>query len=99
MTLRRRAPRHLGVALGALGDSWQPETLLAAVQQIWPSAVGEAIASEATPVAERAGVITVACSAAVWAQELDLIGPAIVEKLNRGIDRGAVRRLRCTAAR
>jgi predicted nucleic acid-binding Zn ribbon protein len=82
-----------------LGDSWQPETLLAEVQQMWPSAVGEAIAREATPVAERAGVITVACSAAVWAQELDLIGPAIVEKLNRRIHSGAVRRLRCTAAR
>ena len=31
---------------------------------------------EATPIAERDGVLTVTCEAAVWAQELDLMGPS-----------------------
>jgi predicted nucleic acid-binding Zn ribbon protein len=86
-------------ALVLLSAVWQPETLIAEVQQAWSQAVGEAIAREARPVAERAGVVTVSCSASVWAQELDLIAPAIVEKLNEGIRGGLVRGLRCTAAR
>jgi len=30
----------------------------------------------------RGGVLTVSCTASVWAQELDLMGPSIVERLN-----------------
>jgi hypothetical protein len=33
----------------------------------------------------------------VWAQELDLMGPAIVERLNAALERGSVTRLRCVA--
>ncbi len=72
--------------------------MLAEVQLIWPSTVGDAIAREASPVAERAGIVTVACSASVWANELDLMAPAIVERLNLAMRRGSVRKLRCTAA-
>lgn len=72
--------------------------MLAEVQFIWPSTVGDAIAREASPVAERAGIVTVACSGSVWANELDLMAPAIVERLNLGMRRGSVRKLRCTAA-
>jgi predicted nucleic acid-binding Zn ribbon protein len=99
MTTWRRAPRQVGVALAPLSGKWQPETLLAEVQQVWLDAVGEAIAREAEPVAERGGVVTISCSASVWAQELDLIAPTILERLNSGIRTGRVRRLRCTAAR
>ncbi len=77
---RRRAPRPLAAAIGeALGRA-EPATLLAAVQSAWPEAVGEAIAREATPVAERSGVVTVACSSSSWAQELDLLAGQILEK-------------------
>lgn len=98
MSLRRRSPRQISLALGSLRDAWEPETMLAEVQLIWPSTVGHAIAREASPVAERAGVVTVACSASVWANELDLMAPDIVERLNRAMRRGSVRKLRCTAA-
>lgn len=50
-----------------------PAGLLATVQSAWRDAVGAAIAAESEPVAERAGVVTVACRSAVWAQELELI--------------------------
>jgi hypothetical protein len=33
----------------------------------------------------------------VWAQELDLMGPAIVERLNQRLRSGRVARLRCVA--
>jgi predicted nucleic acid-binding Zn ribbon protein len=72
--------------------------LLAEVQRAWPAAVGEAIAAQASPTAERGGVVTVSCAASVWAQELDLMGPQIVARLNRALgDDERVRRLRCVA--
>jgi predicted nucleic acid-binding Zn ribbon protein len=78
---RRRAPRPLATAIGEALDRAEPATLLAAVQSAWPAAVGEAIAREATPVAERSGVVTVACSSSAWAQELDFLGAQILEKI------------------
>jgi predicted nucleic acid-binding Zn ribbon protein len=78
---RRRAPRPLGTAIGEALERAEPATLLAAVQSAWPVAVGEAIAREATPVTERSGVVTVACSSAAWAQELDFLGGQILEKI------------------
>ena len=58
------------------------------------AAAKEAFARAAEPVAERDGVITVACDSAVWAQELDLLSERVVEALNGAIGRPAVRRLR-----
>ena len=44
--------------------------------------------------------MTVACAASVWAQELDLMAPLLIERLNAAIAAGEVRRLRCvTGAR
>jgi predicted nucleic acid-binding Zn ribbon protein len=59
--------------------------------------VGDVIAEEAQPTAERGGVVTVSCSASVWAQELDLMAPAILERLNRLVGPSSVSRLRCIA--
>ena len=78
---RRRAPRPLATAIGQALERAEPVTLLAAVQSAWPAAVGEAIAREATPVTERSGVVTVACSSSAWAQELDFLGGQILEKI------------------
>jgi predicted nucleic acid-binding Zn ribbon protein len=78
---RRRSPRPLATAIGEALERAEPATLLAAVQRAWPAAVGEAIAREATPVAERSGVVTVACSSSAWAQELDLLSSQILVKL------------------
>jgi predicted nucleic acid-binding Zn ribbon protein len=93
----RRSPRPIGLALERAGTGWAPETLLAEVQRVWSNAVGPAIAAEATPASERGGVLTVSCSASVWAQELDLMAPAILERLNEGLRSGHIGRLRCVA--
>jgi predicted nucleic acid-binding Zn ribbon protein len=71
-----------------------PATLLAEVQRAWAKAAGEAFAAQSEPVAERAGVITVACRSAVWAQELDLLSETVVERLNEALGRPAVKGLR-----
>jgi predicted nucleic acid-binding Zn ribbon protein len=85
----RRAPRPLARAIGEALDRAEPETLLAAVQSAWAAAVGEAIAREATPVSERSGVVTVGCSSSSWAQELNLLGDRILEKLRPELPSGA----------
>jgi predicted nucleic acid-binding Zn ribbon protein len=96
----RRAPRPLASALAPLQQALAPATLLAEVQRVWPEVAGDAIAREAAPVSERGGVVTVACAASVWAQELDLMAPLLIERLNAAIAAGEVRRLRCvTGAR
>jgi predicted nucleic acid-binding Zn ribbon protein len=97
VTSYRRSPRSLAPALEALRDAVAPATLLAEIQRAWPEAVGPAIAAEAVPTRERAGILTVSCSASVWAQELDLMAPTILSRLNELLDGAAVARLRCVA--
>jgi predicted nucleic acid-binding Zn ribbon protein len=82
-------------ALDSLRDELAPETLLADVQRVWNEAVGPSICAEAQPISERAGVLTVSCAASVWAQELDLMGPSIVDRLNVLLRAGQIARLRC----
>jgi predicted nucleic acid-binding Zn ribbon protein len=97
MSPRRRSPRRFSLAIERARDDWAPATLLAEVQRAWLGAVGEVIAAEARPASERGGVLTVSCSASVWAQELDLMAPAILEQLNAVLTSGRVDRLRCVA--
>jgi predicted nucleic acid-binding Zn ribbon protein len=74
-----------------------PATVLAEVQRVWPEAAGEAFAAQSEPVAERDGVVTVACGSAVWAQELDLLSERVVERLNAALGRPVVSGLRAQA--
>lgn len=97
MSPYRRSPRPLALALDAFAEELAPDTLLADVQRAWPAAVGASIAVEAQPSAERGGVVTISCSASVWAQELDLMAPQIIERLNGALRSGRVQRLRCVA--
>jgi predicted nucleic acid-binding Zn ribbon protein len=95
--MRRRAPVPLGGAVEALAARLEPVTPLATVQRAWPKAVGPAIAAEAEPVSERAGVVTVRCRTAVWAHELTMLAPELVGRLNEAIGEPRVTELRCTA--
>ena len=93
----RRAPRKMESALTALADDLAPRTLLADVQRAWPGVVGASIADQADPTSERGGVVTISCSASVWAQELDLMAPQIIERLNQALPGRMIQRLRCVA--
>jgi predicted nucleic acid-binding Zn ribbon protein len=96
--MRRRDPRPLSHAIAALADRLAPQTTLAEVQRVWPAAVGEVIAAQAEPTGERDGVLTVTCSSAVWAQELDLMGIELVGRINAALGGEAISALRCSAA-
>jgi predicted nucleic acid-binding Zn ribbon protein len=96
--MRRTQPRPLSHAIAALTDRLAPQTTLAEVLRVWQAAVGEVIAAQAEPTAERDGVLTVTCSSAVWAQELDLMGPELAGRINAALGAESVRALRCSSA-
>src|SRR5258706_3008396 len=85
--------RHLlRGALGAAGlqttsDVWQ-------LAEVWTAALGARIASKATPVRLVRGELVVAVAEAVWRQELALLAPQIVTRLNQAVGRDVVQRLR-----
>jgi predicted nucleic acid-binding Zn ribbon protein len=100
----QRSPRPLGAVVRQARARAEPQTLLAATQSAWPTAAGARVAAEAEPVAEREGVVTIACRSATWAQELDLLQPELLERLNGALSEadhlgatGGVRALRFTA--
>ena len=93
----RRAPRPLSFALDRVTSRLAPATVLARVQGCWADAVGEVVSSEAQPVSERDGVVTVACRSSVWAQELDLLGPELLGKLNAALGDAPIVQLRFRA--
>jgi predicted nucleic acid-binding Zn ribbon protein len=94
----RRAPRPLSRSLASLADQLAPLTTLAEAQRAWPAAAGAAMSKYAAPTAERGGTLTISCRSSVWAQELDLMAPELVAKLNAAIGEGRITALRCVAA-
>jgi predicted nucleic acid-binding Zn ribbon protein len=87
--------RPLSAALEGVTSTLAPATTLARVQEIWEHAAGPALAAAASPTAERDGVLTVTCVAAVWAQELDLMAYELVPRLNAALGPETIRELRC----
>lgn len=92
----RRSPRPLSLSLERLREQLAPAGTLARVQAVWEQAVGESVAAHARPTAERDGVLTVLCSASVWASELTMISVDVLEKVNAALDgQATLRELRC----
>lgn len=95
MSRQRRAPRNAAGSIRELADRLAPATGLAQIQRHWQAAVGDAIAAQATPTGEAAGVLTVTCSSAVWAQEIDLMSVSLIASLNGALGEEKVVSLRC----
>ncbi|HEY5287365.1 MAG TPA: DUF721 domain-containing protein [Solirubrobacteraceae bacterium] len=93
--MSRFAPRPLSFALESLTATLAPATILARVQQVWGQVLGARIAEAGTPVSEHDGVLTVLCADSVWAHELELMGPDLVERLNAVVGAETIRKLRC----
>jgi len=96
--MSRRAPRSISTAVSQLTAALAPATTLARVQEVWEAAAGPAIAAAAQPVAERGGVLTVACEAAVWAHELELMSDDLIARVNAELGAEPISRLRCLTA-
>jgi predicted nucleic acid-binding Zn ribbon protein len=93
--MRKAAPRSLAFALDELGSELAPATTLARVQEVWADATGASIAAAARPTAERDGVLTVLCEAAVWAHELTMMEADLVSQINAALGAETIRELRC----
>ena len=78
----RHRPRYLSGALGRIQDELAPPGLLSSVQRHWRPALGERVAEEAWPVAERLGVVMVRCRSSVWAAELAMMAESLRFELN-----------------
>jgi predicted nucleic acid-binding Zn ribbon protein len=96
--MKSATPHPLARALERLVATLEPATTLGRVQRVWPRTAGPALAAAARPTAERDGVLTVTCSAAVWAQELDLMAGELIPRLNAALGEQAIRELRCRTA-
>ena len=93
--MSRLAPRPFSFALESFTATLAPATTLARVQQVWGQVLGARIAEAGTPVSEHDGVLTVVCADSVWAAELELMGPELVERLNAAVGAETVHKLRC----
>jgi len=78
---RSPSPKPIGRLARDFSATVAPQTPLAAIQAIWDEAVGERIAAVTEVVEEREGLVTVECSTAVWAQELELMAPRISARI------------------
>jgi len=95
--VRRPGPRPIASALEEFTHEAAPATLLGRVQAVWQEVAGEVVAAEAEPVSERAGTVSCSCASGVWANELELLSPELVARLNEALGRadgGPVKRLR-----
>jgi predicted nucleic acid-binding Zn ribbon protein len=95
---RSPAPKRIGEMLGELGGELALETVLASVQMVWDEVVGARIAAVTEVVEEREGTVTVECSSAVWAQELEMMGPRINARLGERLGGAGPENLRFRAA-
>ncbi len=59
--------------------------------QVWDSVVGAQIAARARPVRIREGVLEVRVEQAVWMQQLQLMKPQILSRLNERLGKAVVR--------
>ncbi len=90
----RLAPRSVAKAIRLARDRAAPQTGLAATQALWAEVVGPAVAAAAEPVSERGGTLVVRCESAVWAQELEMMGPQLLERLRERLGEAAPRSLK-----
>ena len=70
-----RSPRPIGLALEHARESGRRRRCWRRCSGSGRRSSGRLLPPRLAPFGERAGVVTVSCSASVWAQELDLMGP------------------------
>jgi predicted nucleic acid-binding Zn ribbon protein len=81
-----RRPRPLAEAVAGLRAGLAPATLLADVQGAWEAVAGADVARHSKPVSERGGVVTIRCDSAVWASELTMMAPRLIDALGHLLD-------------
>lgn len=90
-----RDPTLVGAVLRLLVDDngWGPALQSRRVDVEWRKLVGPEIAAHASPVSLDGGVLTVAADSTVWATQLRLLGPQLLQRLEDGLGERVVRRV------
>jgi len=92
---RGRPLRPAGPGIRGFAEALAPAGTLGTVQAVWEQAAGPTVAAQAKPTGEAGGVLTVTCSSAVWAQELELMSVALIERINDALGEERIESLRC----
>lgn len=80
---------------GGAGPKRDADTALETLQQHWAGVAGEAVAAKAHPVRRsNAGLVTVACADAIWAQTLSSQTDDLLDRLRAAVGAEAVSSLR-----
>lgn len=96
----RRAPRPLAGALARLTARLEPDSELARVQRVWPALADVLpMSSEAEAASLREGILTLRCSASVYAQELHFLSADLLVALNGLLGEELVHTLRLRTGR
>jgi hypothetical protein len=83
---RRREPRPAGDLLRRWQRAPGSGDHLAALRAAWPTAAGPVAARQSTPLRRsRAGVVTIGCASAAWAQELAARSDVLLPRLARAV--------------
>lgn len=93
---RRRldVPEPLEMVLERAGENRFAKRQLPVPLAVWRVAVGPRIADKARPIALERGVLVVKVTTSVWANELSMLAPKILEKLAQSLPALAVKSLR-----
>jgi len=89
----RSSPPSSGASPSGPVDQAAPRALAKLLSAIWPEVVGDEVAANAQPVQLKRGRLVVSASSSSWAQTLQLMGDAIVARVNEHLGDGVVERV------
>ncbi|WP_431972422.1 DUF721 family protein [Nocardia sp. bgisy134] len=84
---------HLATRI-AKGRGWDGKVAEGTVLGRWAGVVGEDIASHATPIALKDGVLSIAAESTAWATQLRMLQSQILAKINAAVGHGVVTQLK-----
>lgn len=89
-------PRPFGAAIRDLlaERGWEQQAAVGGVFGNWARIVGREVAEHTAPTAFEDGEVVVAADSAAWAQQVRLLAPTLVRRLNEELGDGTVRRVK-----
>ncbi|HEU5157549.1 MAG TPA: DciA family protein [Streptosporangiaceae bacterium] len=95
-TERGGDPRPFGAAIRDLlaERGWEQQAAIGGVFGNWAQIVGKEVAEHTTPISFEDGEVVIAADSATWAQQVRLLAPTLVRRLNEELGHGTVRRVK-----
>jgi predicted nucleic acid-binding Zn ribbon protein len=89
-------PRPFGAAIRDLlaERGWERQAAVGGVFGNWAQIVGKEVAEHTTPTVFEDGEVTIVADSSTWAQQVRLLAPTLVRRLNEELGDGTVRRVK-----